>query len=578
MASEFSIAVLFKLLDEMTKPLQKMGIQIQNQAKKIEQFGKKFEQAGKRMTMGLTLPIVAFGTLAVKEFAEADASAAELETAIEKVGMKGKISADRLIELSNKLQTLTNIEDETTQSTMAMLIQMARLSEDEVTKLIPLLQDWAVKMKINLSTAGVQLTKVLMGSTDRLGRYEIGIDKNTKASERFGKVTEFLTEKVGGTAEAMAKRGLGPLKSLQLTFNDLAEDFGKFILPTVNELAKGLKGFMQWIGKLDDGTKKMIITLAGILAVIGPLTAAFGGLITTIAGIVSAIGFLIANPVVLALVALGAAIVGIVVAVKAYNDRFDNAIAKTKSMRIQSESLIKEYQDLQRKTNKSNEEFLRMKIIQAELIKMNPTLINQVNKLTGELDLSTEAAKRYNEEMTKRELDALNKKLGDLAKKIKDTDEEIKDYAAWENSNLPELYKLEAKNKIEKLKTKREDLLLETQRITLEKQALIGTDKKTKETKKEIDAQKELNDAKKEGNEQAEDEARINAMLEKYGFVFHEKKWAPSNNVASAAIKGSVDVNIKVSAAPGSEARIKDVDKKGQVRPSVISESLLGYV
>lgn len=56
----------------------------------------------------------------------------------------------------------------------------------------------------------------------------------------------------------------------------LGDSFGKMFLPTIKNIVEGLTQFFTTLSQMDEGTKTMIITIAGLLAAVGPLLMTVG--------------------------------------------------------------------------------------------------------------------------------------------------------------------------------------------------------------------------------------------------------------------------------------------------------------
>lgn len=138
----------------------------------------------------------------------------------------------------------------------------------------------------------------------------------------------------GGTLDSVFNETLTPAEKFQTTMNSIKDagyELGNTIMtmlaPYMDKLAAGAQKLSEWWNGLDDDTKKLIVTIGGIVAVIGPLLVIFGkvatgisaiiGLVGTISGALAGAGGLAAvltGPVGLAIAAVVAAI-GIVIGV-----------------------------------------------------------------------------------------------------------------------------------------------------------------------------------------------------------------------------------------------------------------------
>lgn len=99
-------------------------------------------------------------------------------------------------------------------------------------------------------------------------------------------------EQMAGVMMDNASGGVAVLKS---NLQTLAISLGDLLMPTVMDIITGLQGFVKELNSLDDGTKKMIIKGALVVAAIGPILIGIGSLVGAIGTIVSAGGALVAG-------------------------------------------------------------------------------------------------------------------------------------------------------------------------------------------------------------------------------------------------------------------------------------------
>jgi len=106
----------------------------------------------------------------------------------------------------------------------------------------------------------------------------------------------------------------GQFKILISKLAELAIQFGDILTPVLKEVINYLKGIVDWLNKLPEPTKEMIVKIAAVAAAIGPLIMVIGGLIGGINNVVAAFG-LLASPagVVIAIIAAIAAAVAILI-------------------------------------------------------------------------------------------------------------------------------------------------------------------------------------------------------------------------------------------------------------------------
>jgi hypothetical protein len=260
----------------------------------MTKFGKSMQRTGKTLSTSLTLPVLAFSAASVKAFDEQIKAETKLRTAL---GEDEKAFA-RLKKQAQELQKLTLFGDEATIEAAAFLAQLG-LNENAITKLLPLIQDFATAQNMQLGDAAKLVAKSVGSSTNALSRYGITIEGTVGETERLDSAVNALSTAFGGTASAIATQGLGPFQQLKNELGDVSEEFGKLILENIEPLKTALQGLASNLRSLSTEQKQTIIKVAGITAVVGPLLIVLGKLVTVIASVGKALIFLAANPMIL---------------------------------------------------------------------------------------------------------------------------------------------------------------------------------------------------------------------------------------------------------------------------------------
>ena len=125
-----------------------------------------------------------------------------------------------------------------------------------------------------------------------------------------------------GTAERMAETMqdnlAGQLTILKSQLEELAISIGEILMPSIRQIVGWIQGLVDWLNGLDEGTKKVIVTVALVAAALGPVLIVIGkvvgavGTILTvvpkIAGAVSGVVGFVSGTVIPALSAVVAAI------------------------------------------------------------------------------------------------------------------------------------------------------------------------------------------------------------------------------------------------------------------------------
>lgn len=131
-----------------------------------------------------------------------------------------------------------------------------------------------------------------------------------------------------GTAEKMAATMQdnleGQLTILKSQLQELAISFGEMLMPAIRTIVGWIQNLVDWLNSMDEGTRKVIITIALVAAAIGPVLivigkvmSAVGTIMTIVPKLASVIGIvqkafmalnatMLANPIVLIIAAIAA--------------------------------------------------------------------------------------------------------------------------------------------------------------------------------------------------------------------------------------------------------------------------------
>lgn len=139
----------------------------------------------------------------------------------------------------------------------------------------------------------------------------------TAAPKDIDKLNEAIS-KCDGSAKSMADTMndnlSGQITLLKSQLEALAIQFVTLIMPYLRQGVEWLSKLCTWISGLDDGTKKMILTIAGIAAAAGPvlvvggkIISGIGHIVSGVTGVIGAVGKL--SPVISALISGGGKVV-----------------------------------------------------------------------------------------------------------------------------------------------------------------------------------------------------------------------------------------------------------------------------
>lgn len=176
----------------------------------------------------------------------------------------------------------------------------------------------------DLDLAGIRQSNMLKS----LALAHDTLDSAIETSHSAWEENTALSEEASKRYQTLASQ----LQILKNKLYNLAEAFGEILLPIINEIVAGLQNAIDWFSNLDDGVKKTILIVGGLIAAISPIAGIVSGIAgaisfitgTVIPALITAINFIIANPIVL----LIAAIVGLVAWITTSGDKIQAILQK----------------------------------------------------------------------------------------------------------------------------------------------------------------------------------------------------------------------------------------------------------
>jgi hypothetical protein len=333
-----SIDIIIKAKDNASKNL-----------KKAQGSLDKFAGAARRAGAALTA-IGVVGALAFKKLASAaiEQQAAEqaLRVAVENTGESWDAVKDKINASTAALQKKTNFGDE---EQMRALTLMTAITGDYEKALaaLPLVMDTAAAKGRGMKMIAGTLTRVLMGQTDIADSLGVEFEKNTTFAERLA----IGLGMVGGVAEAQAD----PFTQLGNDIGDVAQQFGKVLLPILTPIIAKIREWAVELQKADPQVVKIIMVVTGLgiafAAIAGPILLLIGFLPQLIMGFTAlgAVSTLALGPlglIALALVAVGVAAFTIYDQARSATNEFERLRAEAEELEIEGARTTKNYNEL----------------------------------------------------------------------------------------------------------------------------------------------------------------------------------------------------------------------------------------
>ena len=292
------ISYIFEAIDAFSGVAVKIGKSVESIDKKVMQVNERLKKSaesmkkvGESMSLYLTLPTVAFGVASLKAYNDHEQALAQVQTALKSTGARAGFTAQQLSMMAESLEThsLFDHSQILTQVT-SQLLRFGNVSGTTFKRAQQDAADWAARQHISLQMASLALGRALQDperGTMMLRRAGIMFTKTQQQvidtlvkTGRTAIAQDYILRRFeksfGGAAQAAADAGIGPLIVLQHQFKGLEEQIGEALAKAILPLIPKIQEMIDYLKNLDPATKKVILAIAGFIAIFGPLMAAIG--------------------------------------------------------------------------------------------------------------------------------------------------------------------------------------------------------------------------------------------------------------------------------------------------------------
>lgn len=320
-----------KAFDEVNAQVDRTEKRFGGMADRLDKVGSKMKDVGGKMTVGVTLPILAGAGMAVKAFSD-------LNETINKIDVSFGASANTVKAWSENSITSMGLAQQSALDAAALFGDMGTgmgQNQEEASKmsmaLTQLGADMASFKNVSFDRAQTALAGIYTGETEALKSLgvvmteanleqfamEKGIKKQIKDMTQAEKVQlryNYVMEKTKNAQGDFARTSDGLANQTRMSgerVKQLAADFGEKLAPAYAKVLEVGNKLLDWFNGLSGSQQTAVIAIAGFIAALGPAIMVIGHLITAIKGIGIALTFLGAHPIILIIMAVIAVIAGL---------------------------------------------------------------------------------------------------------------------------------------------------------------------------------------------------------------------------------------------------------------------------
>lgn len=303
----------------------------------VKRTGKNISSVGKNMTLGLTLPVLAFGKVAYDEFTQAQKANAQTAARLKSTGGVANVTAKHINQLSTRILALSGIDDQAAQSAQNMLLTFTNVRNEagRGNKIFDRTTLAIMDMATAMNNGATPSAEQLKATTIRVGKAlndpvkgmtalaKVGVKFTDQQKEQIKQLVKSgqsmkaqklilheLNREFGGSAAAAGKTLPAQLARLKESFASVAASVLTTFMPQIEKLLNFIQRGVTWFSKLSPATQGWIAKIALVGAVLGPVLVAIGSVVSAVSALIpvfTAVGGAI-SAVVGALPAIGAAI------------------------------------------------------------------------------------------------------------------------------------------------------------------------------------------------------------------------------------------------------------------------------
>lgn len=277
---------------------------------RFKAVGRSLSGLGDKLTIGLTLPIVAAAAATFKLASDAEENANKFNVVF---GGAAESVRDRLQELTETIPLTRSEMEGLSAGIQDLLVPMGVARETAAGfsgDFVELAGDMASFNNVPVAKVLADIQSALAGSSEPMQKYgvdtkvaalqaialEEGLIKQGEELNNAARAQAILLQVTRQTSDAQGDAAntvdsaANSVKFLAANFRQLAQDLGEQLIPIVLPLIQSLRDLVATFAGLDDGTKRWIVQIALAFAAIGPLLSIGGRLVSVLGSVVASVG------------------------------------------------------------------------------------------------------------------------------------------------------------------------------------------------------------------------------------------------------------------------------------------------
>ena len=301
MASLASVNIKF------TADLKSFSTEMQNSLRQIDKAGQQFQKIGQSMATYVTLPLLAAAGASIK-------FASDYNESLNKVDVAFKSSSGEVKNFAKTSLESFGIAESTALDMSAVYGDMATgmgLTTGEAAKmsksLVGLAGDLSSFKNVGIEQANTALVGIFSGETESLKKLGFimteanlqafaltkgirtqvkDMDQASKVNLRYAYILSVTKNAQGDFARTQGGAS-NQIRIFQESLKQVGQQLGAVILPLFTKIVTIVNEKIKAFSALSEGTKTVIVVVAGLVAVVGPLLLGLGAIAAVVPTIVA---------------------------------------------------------------------------------------------------------------------------------------------------------------------------------------------------------------------------------------------------------------------------------------------------
>ena len=445
---------------ELSTKIADMGTKMQN-------VGQSMTAIGTKLTMGITMPIAAAGTAAIKLGSDLNESANKVDVVFGSMSQSVKDFAASSTEMyaisEGKALAMAGDYGAMAKSMGMSEQQAANLS----TEMVALAGDMASFHNKSIDIASNSLRGVFTGETESLKQFGVAMtqtnleefaarqgkvyDKMTQGEKvltRYNYLLESQSDAIGDSGRTMNEFA-GSTRQLRAALEDAGAALGQALIPVITPIIHVITSLAKAFSNLPEPVQTVIAVVMVLAAAIGPvilvmgtMVSAFGSLVSAAPAVASAImsigsallGMNVAlGPALLAILGLAAALAAAVAIGYAIGSNWDSITEAAQKMASGLSGAVNTIDNVRDAMLKVAKNLVSGFVDEIATLpqKIGNALSNAIEEVKNIFDQMVKKAKESGKDFIQGFVDGIEEKLGKVIKAVKEVANTVKDFLGF---------------------------------------------------------------------------------------------------------------------------------------------------